>query len=189
MSQEDEDQYDGPIEIAITGNLGEEDDSTLDKLLDIPPGEECILYFDSPGGSAYSAISLLSVILLRGIKATGIVTGECSSAAIWPFAACKRRLATPFSVFLFHPMKWQSDEHLHLAEASEWARHFGNLEHSMDDLLAEQLGVPKDELSTWTHPGRYFSGKELADRGVVELIQLAPLKLFEQEKQKKRGRR
>ena len=57
------------------------------------------------------------MILLRQLQVTGIVTGECSSAALWPFAACRRRIVTPFSVLLFHPMKWQSEEHVGLAEA------------------------------------------------------------------------
>lgn len=175
---ENQDEYDGPLEIAITGNLGEEDDTTLEKLLEIPPGEECIFYFDSPGGSAYSAISLLSTILLRGIRATGIVTGECSSAAIWPFAACQRRLVTPHSVLLFHPMRWQSEEHVHLPEAAEWARHFKTLENDMDVLLAKQLDMPLDKLRGWTHPGRYFTGPDLAKEGVVELVPLERLPIL-----------
>ncbi len=69
-------------------------------------------------------MSLMTLMLVRGVRATGIVTGECSSAALWPFAACVRRLVTPYSVLLFHPMKWQSEEHVGLAEAAEWARHF-----------------------------------------------------------------
>ena len=183
-----DDEYDGPIEIAITGNLGEEDDDSLDKLLDVLPGDECILYFDSPGGAAYSAVSLLSVIVLRGIRATGIVTGECSSAALWPFAACRRRLVTAHSVLMFHPMKWQSEEHVHMSEAAERARHFSNLETDMDELLAKHLGVAPERLRSWTHPGRYFSGAELANEGVVELIDLAPLDIFDTPKQKRKRR-
>ena len=40
------------------------------------------IYFDSPGGSPYTALSLVSLLRLRNINATGIVTGECSSAAV-----------------------------------------------------------------------------------------------------------
>ena len=82
----------------------------------------------------------MSLILLRGLKATGVVAGECSSAALWPFAACRRRLVTPLSILLFHRMKWQSEENVGLPEAAEWARHFGQLETDMDRLLAELFG-------------------------------------------------
>ena len=127
----------GPVEIPLVGDLTDNAADLCDKLLSVPPGGECILYFDSLGGSPYCAIALMSLILLRGLKATGVVAGECSSAALWPFAACTRRLVTPLSVLLFHPMKWQSEENVGLGEAAEWARHFAQLETDMDRLLAE----------------------------------------------------
>ena len=91
----------GPIEIAFVGDLTDNEADLTDKLLSVEPGGECTLYIDSPGGSPYCAMSLVSLMMLRRIRATGIVTGECSSAALWPFAACKRRLVTPYSVCCF----------------------------------------------------------------------------------------
>ena len=114
-----------PVEIAFVGDLTDNEGELTDRILSVPPGGECTLFIDSPGGSPYCAISLTTLMVLRGINATGIVCGECSSAALWPFAACKRRIVTPFSVLLFHPMKWQSEEHGGLAEAAEWARRIG----------------------------------------------------------------
>ena len=119
----DREDHDEPIEIAMVGDLTDSENELSSKLLDVQPGGECTLFIDSPGGSPYSGLSLMSLILLRGIRATGIVTGECSSAALWPFAACRRRIVTPYSVLLFHPMKWQSEEHVGLAEAAESACH------------------------------------------------------------------
>ena len=181
MSQHDSDgsheeaQQEGPIEIALTGDLTDNEGELCDKLLGIEPGDECTIYFDSPGGSPYCAMSIMSLILLRGIQATGIVTGECSSAALWPFAACRRRLVTPYSVLLFHPMKWQSEEHVGLAEAAEWARHFGHLEKDMDRLLAELFDVSAESMDKWINPGRYVNGTEMADAGLAELIELKTL--------------
>jgi len=168
-------QDDGPLEIAIFGDLLENHGALAEKLLDVPHGGECVLYFDSPGGSAYSAIALASLIRLRGIKATGIVVGECTSAALWPFAACERRLVTRFSVLLFHPMKWQSEEAVVRGEAVEWARHFGQLESQMDELLADLFGAPPDLIAQWCSPGRYVTGIELAEAGLADLIELSDL--------------
>lgn len=165
----------GPQEIALVGDLTDHESEITDKLLSVPFGGECILYFDSPGGSPYTAISLMSLIYLRGVQATGIVTGECSSAALWPFAACRRRLVSNCSVLLFHPMKWQSEEHVQLAEAAEWARHFGELEKQMDDWLANSLGISPQQLESWGRPGRYISGPEVAAAGIAELIELRPM--------------
>jgi len=144
-------------------------------LLSVPPGGECLLYFNSPGGSSYVALSMLSLITLRGLRATGIVTGECSSAALWPLAACQRRFVTAHSVLLFHPMKWESEEHVGIAEASEWARHFIHLEEELDTLLARFLNVPPEKLLPWIRPGRYVTGREFAEAGYAELIELTPL--------------
>jgi ATP-dependent protease ClpP protease subunit len=157
-------------EIALVGDLTEHESELTERLLDVEPGGECVIYFDSPGGSPYCAMSLMTLIRLRGLRATGIVTGECSSAALWPFAACQRRLVTPCSVMLFHPMRWQSEENVGLAEAAEWARHFGQLEKDMDALLADLFGAPHDMMDKWINPGRYVGGPELAAAGLAELL-------------------
>src|SRR3954466_12664314 len=168
----DRQDQDGPVEIAIVGDLTDSEAELTDRILGIEPGGECTIYFDSPGGSPYCAVSLMTLIKLRRLKATGIVTGECSSATLWPFAACHRRIVTPFSVMLFHPMRWQSEENVGLAEASEGARHFGQLEQDMDTLLAELFGVPAELMRKWIIPGRYVSGRELAEAGMAELVEL-----------------
>ncbi len=170
-----DDPPDGPLEVALIGDLTEHEADCVDKLLGVAPGSTCTLYINSPGGSAYTAISLMTLIRLRGLQVTGVVTGECSSAALWPLAACTRRLVTPYSVLLFHPMRWQSDEHVQLAEASEWARHFGQLEHDMDRVLAQLFAIPYEQLAPWMRPGRYVSGPEFARAGLAELIDLDPL--------------
>ncbi len=174
--QESEGQEpEGPLEIAVVGELTDNESDLTEKLLSVPPGESCILYFDSPGGNAYCGLSLMSLILLRGIQATGVVTGECSSAALWPFAACTRRIVTPHSVLLFHPMKWQTEEHVGLHEAAEWARHFEQLEQEMDQLLARFFPLDSQQLHDWTQPGCYISGRAFAEAGLAELIEFADL--------------
>ena len=164
-----------PIEIAFIGDLTDHEPELTQHLLSVPTGAECTLFFDSPGGSPYCAMSLMSLIMLRDLNATGIVTGECSSAALWPFAACRRRFVTPFSVLLFHPMKWQSEEHIGLCEAAEWARHFGALETEMDMLLADLFSVERDAIDGWIKPGRYVSGREFAAAGFANLIEIKQL--------------
>lgn len=162
-------------EIPIVGDLTEHETDVTDKLLSVPPGGPCLLYFNSPGGSAYGALSLMSLILGRGLNAVGVVTGECSSAALWPFAACKRRIVTPHSVLLFHPMKWESGEHVEIAEAAEWARHFVHLEQDLDAILSRSFGASHDKIANWLRPGRYVLGTELAEAGLAELVPLDQL--------------
>lgn len=175
MQDESEDQEEGPVEIAIVGDMTENAPDLTDKLLSVPQGGECIIYFDSPGGSPYCALSLMSLIVVRELHATGIVTGECSSAALWPLAACVRRVVTPYSVLLFHPMRWQSEESVQLSEAAEWARHFAHLEGQMDRLLVDMFGAAQDEIEKWVRPGTYVSGPEFAAAGLAELVDVVKL--------------
>lgn len=165
----------GPLELAIVGDLTDKEQDLTERLLGVRPGEECTIYFDSPGGSPYCAMSLVSLIRLRDTRATAIVTGECSSAALWPFAACRRRVVTPYSVFLFHPMKWQSEEHIGIREASEWSRHFAALEKEMDVLLCELFGTSEPLITEWIRTHRYVTGREMAEAGLAELVPLEPL--------------
>ncbi len=169
---DDNQEREAPVEIPFVGDLTDHESELTERLLSVPPGGECTLFIDSPGGSPYCAVSLTTLMILRDIQATGIVSGECSSAALWPFAACKRRLVTPYSVLLFHPMKWQSEEHVGLAEAAEWARHFGDLETDMDELLAHLFNLEPSELEQWIQPGRYVKGPELAEAGMAELVDI-----------------
>ena len=169
-----------PSEVAIVGDLTDNATDLVDKLLGVEPGSQCTIYFDSPGGNPYTANSLVSMIRLRGLQATGIVTGECSSAAVWPFAACARRLVTASSVLLFHPMKWQSEEQVGIREATEWSRHFSSLELEMDSLLIHLFGIEEDSdsaslIQKWCDEHRYVTGCELAEAGLAELIDLSPL--------------
>ena len=178
-SASNEDQ-DAPSEVAIVGDLTDNAADLVDKLLGVEPGSKCTIYFDSPGGNPYTANSLVTMIRLRGLQATGIVTGECSSAAVWPFAACDRRLVTASSVLLFHPMKWQSEEQVGIREATEWSRHFSSLELEMDSLLIHLFGIAEDSDSAslirkWCDEHRYVTGCELAEAGLAELIDLSPL--------------
>jgi hypothetical protein len=76
-----------------------------------------------------------------------------------------------------------------LAEAAEWARHFANLEKDMDQLLAELFGLVPEEMEKWINPGRYVSGRELADAGMAEMIDLRKLKLFESNGAARRRKR
>ena len=55
----DEDQErELPIEIPFVGDLTDHESELTERLLSVPPGGECTLFIDSPGGSPYCAVSL-----------------------------------------------------------------------------------------------------------------------------------
>jgi ATP-dependent Clp protease protease subunit len=158
-------------ELMINGELDEKHE-LAERLAEVPRKSRGTIYFDSCGGSAFIGLSLASLIRLRGLRATGVVAGECSSAAILPFAACERRFVTAHSTLLFHPLRWQSEESVRLEEAAEWARHFHILEKDMDALLVRFFGCAPDIIAKWTRPGRFVSGPELVEAGLAEMVSL-----------------
>jgi len=167
-------------EIGIFGDLSDKQIDLQMQLLDVPKNSHGTIYFDSGGGSAYVGLALASLIRMRGLDAVGIVAGECSSAAVLPFAACRQRFVTPHSTLLFHPIRWQSDEEIRLEEATEWTRHFKLLEKDLDQLLSRLLDFPVEKLTEWTRPGRFVSGQEFADAGLAKMVDLFSGDVWEQ---------
>lgn len=167
-------------ELAINGDLTDKQHELISALVEMPRRSRGTIWFDSGGGSAYVGLALCSVIRLRGLRVTGVVASECSSAAILPFAACERRFVTPHSTLLFHPMRWQSAEDVSLDEATEWARHFKLLEEDLDQLLSKLFDFPVDKLVEWTKPGRFVSGQELVNAGLARSVDLFGGDLWQQ---------
>ncbi len=159
-------------EIAIAGDLTDKQNELFEQLLEVPRRSRGTIYFDSCGGSAYVGISLAGLIRLRGLRARGVVLGECSSAALLPFAACTERFVTQHSWLFFHPVRWSSEENVRIEEAAEWTRHFGILEDEMDQLLARLFNVPIEPILAWTRPGRFLSGTEIVNAGLAKMIDL-----------------
>ncbi|TXT17904.1 MAG: hypothetical protein FD138_4516 [Planctomycetota bacterium] len=158
-------ESDNDWEVGIFGDLTDKQTELFQQLLEVPRNSRGTIFFDSGGGSIYCGLALATLIKLRGLRAVGVVAGECSSATILPFA-------TPHSTLLFHPIRWQSEEEVRLEEAAEWTRHFKLLETDMDGLLVRMLGVDPEKLQTWTRPGRFVSGPEIVAEGLAEMIDL-----------------
>jgi ATP-dependent Clp protease protease subunit len=159
-------------EISINGDLTDKQFDLINTLIELPRKSRGTIWFDSAGGSAYVGLALCSIIRLRGLRVTGVVASECSSAAILPFAACERRFVTPHCSLLFHPIRWQSEEDVRLEEAAEWARHFKVLEEGLDQLTAKLFGISEEKVAEWTRPGKFVSGTEFVEAGLASLITL-----------------
>ena len=88
-------------EIPVIGEVDDWESDVVKELLEVPAGGECVFYIDSAGGSVFGALAVLTLLRYRTLKATAMVIGECSSAALLPFAACRKQLVPPHSTFLF----------------------------------------------------------------------------------------
>ncbi len=159
-------------EIPVIGDVDDWEADVVKALLEIPPRGECVFYIDSVGGSVYGALAVLTLLRHRRIDATAIVLGECSSAALLLFAACRRRIVTPFSILLFHHMRWQSDKRIGSEEAFRWAKHFDVLEQEIDNLQVRLFGKAEEKIREWTRGGHYVSGPQVVAAGLAELLEV-----------------
>jgi ATP-dependent Clp protease, protease subunit len=175
-------------EIPLIGDLSDKQNELTEALLGVAAGSRGTIYFDSNGGSAYVGITLAGLIRLRNLDATAVVLGECSSAALLPFSACRKRYVLGCSTLYFHPVHWSSEEDVTLEEAAEWARHFKVLEADLDKILSQLFPIDYDELTRWTRPtGRFFTGAEFAATGLAKLIDLFDGDLASQIKRAEAG--
>src|SRR5689334_19158903 len=139
-----------PIEIALVGEVDDWEPDVIKELLDAKPKRECVFYIDSMGGSVYGALAITTLIRQRALSCTGIVLGECSSAALLIFAACQKRLVTRYSTLLFHGMRWQSEKRVGSREAFSWAKHFEDMEQEIDRLQFRLFGKAEEQVRAWT---------------------------------------
>jgi ATP-dependent protease ClpP protease subunit len=157
-------------EIAVIGDVDDWEADVIKTLLDLPPGGECVFYIDSAGGSVYGALAVLTLLRHRRLEGTAVVLGECSSAALLLFAACRRRFVTPYSTLLFHRMRWQSEKRVAAEEAFLWARHFEEMEKDLDNLQAELFGNAAEQVRTWTKGSYYVTGPQMVAAGLAEML-------------------
>jgi ATP-dependent protease ClpP protease subunit len=159
-------------EIPVIGEVDDWEADVVRALLELPPRSPCTFYIDSTGGSVYGALAVLTLMRHREIDGTAVVLGECSSAALLLFAACRRRLVTPYSTLFFHRMRWQSDKRVGSNEATLWAQHFVEMEKELDTLQARLFGTAEDKVKTWTAGGSFVSGPEAVAAGLAEMMEL-----------------
>ena len=160
-------------EIALVGDLTDHEGRNYSQIArNSRHGGESSCISARPAAVHVAACRSCRCYCCAGCAPTGIVTGECSSAAAMTPLRPTRSLVTPYSVLLFHPMKWQSEEHVGLAEAAEWARHFGHLETEMDQVLAGLLGISAGRDQPLDEPGPvYRADASWPQAGLAELVE------------------
>jgi ATP-dependent Clp protease, protease subunit len=163
---------DKPGEIAVIGEVDDWEEEVVKALLEIPPGGDCVFYIDSAGGSVFGALAVLTLLRHRRINGSAVVLGECSSAALLLFAACRQRLVTPYSTLLFHRMRWQSEKRVSSGEARYWATHFEDMERDIDELQARLFGTAQEQVRAWTANSQYVTGPEMVAAGLAKMLEL-----------------
>ncbi len=142
----------------------------VEACLAAPEGASLRLAINSGGGNVYSALAIASVIELRRLKITATVLADCSSSALLVLASCRRRYAAPHASFLFHPMRWSSEEQSRLSAARSWSEEFTRLNRVCEDWLVDRLPISRRTLRQWTREERYITAQELFELEIAEPV-------------------
>ncbi len=142
----------------------------VEACLAAPEGSDLQLVINSGGGNVYSALAIASAIELRRLRVRATVLADCSSSALLIFASCTARYAAPHASFLFHPMRWSSEEQSRLSAARSWSEEFTRLNRVCEDWLVERLPIARRTLRQWTREERYVTARELFDLEIAEPV-------------------
>ncbi len=143
----------------------------LDSLFALADKRSCKIVINSGGGSVYASLGIATVIKMKQLAAEAVVLADCSSAAITVFAACQVRRVAPHASFLFHPMKWASEDQSRLTGARSWAVEFSRVNQVYEDFLVENLPIKRRLLRSWMKEEKYVQAAELFELGVAEPLE------------------
>lgn len=150
----------------------------VEAILSLPPRRPVQIVINSGGGSVYASLGVMAAMRLRELAAEAIVLADCSSSALLIFATCQRRRIAPHASFLFHPMRWSSEEQARLTGAKSWSAEFERVCAIYEEYLVEQLPIARRTLRHWMRQERYVPADELIAHGIASLLPLGDEKVI-----------
>lgn len=161
-----------PTQITLLEDMEKCEKEVVERLLQVPDQRHVQLFINSGGGSVYASLGITTVMRMKRLQAEAIVLADCSSSAILVFATCQVRRVAPHASFLFHPMKWSSEDQARLPAARSWAAEFQRVNAICEELLSSNLGIPLRVIRQWMRDERYILASELIEMGVAEQLNL-----------------
>ncbi len=158
----------------------------VESLLALPDRRHVHFIINSGGGSVYASLGIATVIKMKRFQAEATVLADCSSSALMVFATCQVRRVAAHASFLFHPMKWSSEDQSRLAGAESWSTEFARVSKVSEDWLVENLGIKRVTLRKWVREERYVKAKEMVDLGLAEFLDLTDDNVVDISRDRKR---
>lgn len=162
-----------PKVITLLDDVEKCEKEVVESLLALPDKRNVQVIINSGGGSVYASLGIATVMRMKKFSAEAVVLADCSSSALMVFAACQTRYVAPHASFLFHPMKWSSEDQARLNAARSWSSEFSRISQVAEDWLVENLPLSRRTLRSWIRKERYVSALELIDHGVAEPLDLS----------------
>lgn len=143
----------------------------VEALLALPDKKHVQVIINSGGGSVYASMGIATVMKMKQFQTEAVVLADCSSSALLVFAACQVRKVAPHASFLFHPMRWSSEDQSRLYGAQSWSSEFARISQITEDWLVEHLPISRRRLKSWIRHEKYVEAADLIRLGLAEAIE------------------
>lgn len=136
--------------------------AVFQSLRDAQPDDEVFIYINSTGGDLWTALQFLSAINKCKAKCTGVIEGECHSAASMIFLACDEYDVPEFGSMLCHNYTtgYRGKGH----EVSNW--HEYNIAHLSNIMTSiyENFMTPAEIKEMMAGKDFWFNGEDIVNR-------------------------
>lgn len=142
-----------------------DDLSVAKALAEFEPGAELQVLINSPGGDAWTGISIYNLIKAQG-NAHVRVTGIAASAASIVAMAGKTLTMDTGSTLMIHKA-WTiaiGNER----ELTESANRLRTLDQNLVDIYHDRTGIDRDEIMSMLDPDTYMSASQAEERGFAD---------------------
>lgn len=127
------------------------------------------LIINSPGGHIIHAFAMYDALKGAPFRTTGIVVGECCSAATIVLQACHNRLMSPNSTFMIH-VGTSFIGAKHHNEAVTDMKEIDRMSRAADELVAKRAGIPLKKYRKLQIFGRYFTAQEAVEYNFADKV-------------------
>jgi ATP-dependent Clp protease protease subunit len=134
------------------------------------PDKPIYLYINSPGGSVTAGLAIYDTMQYVRSEVSTICLGQAASMAAWLLAAGARgkRMGLPNSRIMIHqPMGGFQGQ---AADVDIQAREILKLRQRMNEILAEHVGKPVDQIAKDTERDYHMSGEEALAYGILDQV-------------------
>jgi ATP-dependent Clp protease protease subunit len=134
------------------------------------PEKPINLYINSPGGSVTAGLAIYDTMQYVRPEIATLCIGQAASMAAWLLAAGApgKRLGLPNSRVMIHqPMGGFQGQ---ATDVDIQAREILKIRHRMNELLAEHVGKPVEQIAKDTERDYYLSASEALEYGVIDQV-------------------
>ncbi len=134
------------------------------------PEKDIHLYINSPGGSVTAGLAIYDTMQYVRPDVSTICLGQAASMGAWLLAAGARgkRMGLPNSRIMIHqPMGGFQGQ---ATDIDIQAREILKIRERMNEILADHIGAPIDQIAKDTERDYFMSGEEAQAYGIIDQV-------------------